>query len=373
MMREGAIASLRRSSDFRRFTRIAAGFWQGPSASTNRALGASLVIIVLLVLLTQIQLNIWNRDFFNALERRDGAALLHQIMVFLPLALASIVLAILGVWARMAAQRRWREWLSRHLIALWLADGRYRQLALRINDHQNPEYRIAEDARVATDAPIDFAFGLFTSALTALTFIGVLWTVGGDLETEVMGHRVWLPGYLVIAAFAYATLTTVGMLVFGRHLVAVCEDKNQAEAELRQAATRLRENALREDAADNKTALRAALDQVIARWRQLCWQLMQTTLVMHGNTLLAPVAALALCAPKFLDGGMSLGEVAQAAAAFVTVQGAFNWLVDNYPRLADWASSANRVGSLLDLLETAEREAPAPANGNSANGRAPRL
>ena len=47
---------------------------------------------------------------------------------------------------------------------------------------------------------------------------------------------------------------------------------------------------------------------------------------------------------------MSLGEVTQAAAAFVTVQAAFNWLVDNYPRLADWTSSANRVGSLIASL-----------------------
>jgi len=34
---------------------------------------------------------------------------------------------------------------------------------------------------------------------------------------------------------------------------------------------------------------------------------------------------------------MSLGELTQAAAAFVTVQGAFNWLVDNFQRLADLA------------------------------------
>jgi hypothetical protein len=53
------------------------------------------------------------------------------------------------------------------------------------------------------------------------------------------------------------------------------------------------------------------------------------------NFLLAPVSAWALCSPKFLAGTMSLGELTQAAAAFVAVQSAFNWLVDNYPRLAD--------------------------------------
>src|SRR4029453_3281575 len=44
--------------------------------------------------------------------------------------------------------------------------------------------------------------------------------------------------------------------------------------------------------------------------------------------------------------------------AFTIVQGAFNWLVDNYPRLADWTASARRAASLmvsLDALERAEQ------------------
>src|SRR5207247_6863559 len=65
-----------------------------------------------------------------------------------------------------------------------------------------------------------------------------------------------------------------------------------------------------------------------------------------------------LSSPKFLDGTMTLGEVMQAASAFVFVQAAFSWLVDNYPRLADWAASAQRVASLLyslDSLQEAEQ------------------
>jgi putative ATP-binding cassette transporter len=48
----------------------------------------------------------------------------------------------------------------------------------------------------------------------------------------------------------------------------------------------------------------------------------------------------------------------QAASAFTIVQSAFNWLVDNYPRLADWTASACRASSLmvsLDALEHAEK------------------
>jgi vitamin B12/bleomycin/antimicrobial peptide transport system ATP-binding/permease protein len=42
--------------------------------------------------------------------------------------------------------------------------------------------------------------------------------------------------------------------------------------------------------------------------------------------------------------------VVQAAAVFVMVQGAFNRFTDNNARLAEWASSADRVASLLLAL-----------------------
>jgi len=86
---------------------------------------------------------------------------------------------------------------------------------------------------------------------------------------------------------------------------------------------------------------------------------MRTTCVSQSSQLLAPVIPLILSAPKFLAGTMSLGEVMQAASAFVFVQTAFSWLVDNYPRIADWSASGRRVASLLvsiDSLREAEGE-----------------
>ena len=44
----------------------------------------------------------------KALERKDGPELWQQALVFAPLAAASTMLAIFGVWSRMTAQRKWR-------------------------------------------------------------------------------------------------------------------------------------------------------------------------------------------------------------------------------------------------------------------------
>ena len=78
---------------------------------------------------------------------------------------------------------------------------------------------------------------------------------------------------------------------------------------------------------------------------------MRTMFVSHGNFIIASVIPVILCAPKYLAGKMTLGQVMQATAAFIQVQYAFNWIVDNYPRLAELAASARRVADLMVSLD----------------------
>jgi len=105
-------------------------------------------------------------------------------------------------------QRLWRAWLNRRLLDRWLANSRYYQLNLVKGDHANPEYRLAEDLRLATEAPIDFAVGVISAFLSAVTFILVLWTIGGTLSFSVAGAIITIPGFLVIAAVIYAVLAS---------------------------------------------------------------------------------------------------------------------------------------------------------------------
>jgi vitamin B12/bleomycin/antimicrobial peptide transport system ATP-binding/permease protein len=331
-----------------RFWVTAQGFWKRPTAWCLIVL---LVIGVGLQVLVQYRLNFWNRDFFNALEARNGEQIWYQARLLLLLAAASIALAVTAVWGRMTFQWLWRDWLTRRLIAHWLEGQRYRQVGFVNGERQNAEYRITEDARVATDAPIDLMVGLLTSLLVAGTFVLVLWEVGGGLYVRVWDTGFAIPGYLVIASVVYAMGTTFGMMVMGRHMVHVIERKNQAEADFKYVVARVNTRATPEPHPEDPAILARAQESVIGQWRRLCGQHMRTTFVSHGNTLLAPIIGLILCAPNYVMGIVSLGQVTQAAAAFVAVQGAFNWLVDNYPRLAEWMSSAYRVGVLFDSFD----------------------
>ncbi len=348
--------------EWSRFWESASGFWRRGRAWPFWLLSASLVAVVVLQLYVQFRFNYWNRDFFDALESRDPGRLRSQAWLLLPLCGVSVVLAVGSVWGRMTVQRKWREWLTTKVIDYWADNDRYARLAAVQSEQQIPEYRIAEDVRIATDAPIDFALGLVSSLLTAMIFIQVLWSVGGDVTFSLLGYPLWIPGYLVISVAVYSGVVTIAMILVGSPLTRIVQIKNQTEAELISAAHLLRDIGEGVTPKTREPEVRSnlwqALKSTMEQWRRLCWQLMRTTLVSQANSLLAPVIGLVLCAPKFLAGAMTLGELTQAAAAFTLVQGSFNWLVDNYSRIADWVSSLERVGGLLLSLDKLNHVTP---------------
>jgi putative ATP-binding cassette transporter len=345
----------------RRFWESAAGFWGKRGTRLSWVLSGILLLIILLNLATSYGMNVWTRGIFDALQKRDSETILFLSMVYLPLLAASVTFSVLQVYARMTTQRRWREWLNNQLVNRWFKNGRYYQLNLARGAPRNPEYRVADDIRIATESPVDFVTGMITAVLSAATFIVVLWTIGGALTVHLGRMAVTIPGFLVVAAVIYAVAASGSMVFIGRRFIAVSENKNQAEAEYRYVLTRLRENgesiALLQGEDEERNGVDKSLKVVLRAWRDICIQTMRTTVVSQTSGYIAPVLPIILCAPKFLDGSMTLGEVMQAASAFAIVQSALNWLVDNYPRLADWAASARRVASLelaLDALERAE-------------------
>ncbi|HEX7792654.1 MAG TPA: ABC transporter ATP-binding protein/permease [Afipia sp.] len=350
---------IRRDYMLTRFWISARGFWASGGDRLAWVLSFGLLALIVLQISFQYGINVWNRSIFDAIEKKDATKVFYLTGVFFPLAIGSIVLGVTQVFARMSIQRRWRAWLTNSVVSRWLTNGRYYQLNLVGGDHQNPEYRIAEDLRVATDAPVDFAAGVTQAFLSATTFIVVLWTIGGALTFTVGGSTITIPGFLVIAAVLYAAVASGSMVVIGRNFVSVSESKNQAEAEYRYALTRVRENgesiALLGGEEEERSGIDKSFTKVLRQWAKLCGQHMRTTIVSQGSNLIAPVIPILLCAPKFLDGSMTLGQVMQAASAFTIVQTAFGWLVDNYPRLAEWNAGARRIASLMMSLDGLER------------------
>ena len=136
------------------------GYWGKNGGRLAWLFSIGLLILIVANVGFQYGINVWNRAIFDAIEKRDSATMYYLAAVFFPLAIGSVLLGVAQVFARMGIQRRWRAWLTSSVMTRWLANGRYYQLNLVGGDHKNPEYRIAEDLRIATDSPVDFVAGV---------------------------------------------------------------------------------------------------------------------------------------------------------------------------------------------------------------------
>ena len=332
------------------YRRLAGGFWRGPTRFVAWFHTLGLAGLILANIAVQFGLNAWSRNFFNALDRHDSALVFDQMLLFLGLAVLSTLVSVTAQVSRMRLQLHWRGWLTEQLTSQWLAEQRFYRLSVSAPDLDSPEFRIAEDARVATGPVVDFAFGIANAALMAAVFLSILWQAAGAVSIG----GVAVPGYMVLAAILYSGLMNGLTVVFGRPLIARIGEKNSAEAHLRHDLARVRENAetiamTRGEAEEGQT-LQSSLGAVTLAWRLVISRLARMTLMTNINVVVAPVLPLLLAAPNYLNASITLGGLIQTAAAFVQVQVALNWLVDNYAGIAEWLASTGRVVGLWAAL-----------------------
>jgi putative ATP-binding cassette transporter len=340
-------ANLRPARDFARLSR---GFWSSEHAFRAWLLSFGVLGLVIADLLIQVGINRWNGLFFDALERKDTTTVLYGVQLILALALAAAASGAAFVQCKMRLQVAWRQWLTQRLIGRWLSDRRFYQLSIAGDPAKNPEYRIADDIRMATEPLVDFVLGLTGSVLSAATFVGILWYIGGSLNLEPYGAAISIPGFMVLGVLAYSLITTMTTWVVGRPLIGCLEAKNASEATFRYELTRVRENAehivLINGDRDERQSLGTTLADVVRRWLAVVRRESRMTWLSNSNLVLMPVVPLLLGAPKYLQGNLTLGELMQIAAAFGQVHLSLNWLANNAVRIAEWLASAHRVMEL---------------------------
>ena len=337
------------------FARLAGAWLTAPDRGRARWLIGGLLLLTAAQVGIQIRMNLWNRDFFNALENRDGAAFNWQIIIFLGLAALSMSVAVYQLYLKQLIQLRWREWLTGHLLEMWLREGRQYQLEMAGNGHDNPDQRIADDVRMTTELAVEFVTGLLSALLMLTAFVGILWTLSGPLHLALMGREVTIPGYMVWAALIYALLGTTLTWLVGRPMVLLNTTRTNNEAEFRFALTRTRESgegiALVRGEADERRSLRDTFTRVASSVQDLMRSQRSLMWLTSAYGALAMIFPTIVASPGYFAGAITLGGLMQIGAAFAQVQISLNWFVDNFPRIAEWRSGIARVANFVDGVE----------------------
>jgi putative ATP-binding cassette transporter len=347
----------------RDFWALARPYWLSEERRSAGLLLAVVVALNLGIVWVNVAINLWQNDFYNALQDRDQDAFMRQLAKFAGLAAAYIVMAVYAIYLRQLLQIRWRRWLTERYLHEWLDGRMYYRLQLTDRGTDNPDQRIAEDLRLFVDLTLTYTLDLMATAVTLVSFTAILWSLSGPLEFAVGDLRVVIPGYLLWVALVYAAGGTWLTHRIGRPLVKLHFDQQRYEADLRYSLVRFRENAegvaLYHGEADEKRNFVARFNEVMFNW----WQIMQRRKKLNGFTYsygqVAIIFPYVVVAPNFFSGAIQLGGLMQTASAFTQVQGALSWFVDVYVRFAEWKATVDRLIGFRGAIERVRAEARA--------------
>jgi putative ATP-binding cassette transporter len=332
---------------------LAGPYWSCERRTKVR--GATLLL--LLLTMTQVGLtvwsNYWHRALFDALEQRSLQGLLLQAAVFALIFILSIAVTALHLIVKRWLQIDWRAWLTEQLVDRWMKDGRHYRLTFCSGDHDNPDQRIAEDIRIATESAIALVHSLVYSLMIMGLFFDILWSVSGAIVLP--GTGVHVPGYMVPLAFLYAALGSAFSWIMSRPLVRATNDLQTAEATFRYGLSLARENseaiALMRGEPLERTCSSARFARIVREWDRQSLAYMGLVSFGTGYGALLPVFPILVAAPQYIHGAMSLGVLMQAAQAFQRLTSALSWPVDNIGEIARCRASADRVLSLHEDMQ----------------------
>jgi putative ATP-binding cassette transporter len=90
-------------------------FMASPHRNKTLLLGIAIIVVVGATAFGQVQLNAWNRPFYDALARKDLGEFLAQLLVFGVIAGGLLVLNVAQAWLNLMTKITLREGLGRAL------------------------------------------------------------------------------------------------------------------------------------------------------------------------------------------------------------------------------------------------------------------
>lgn len=317
---------------------------------------ASIVVVIAMTSGGQILLNRWNQPFYDALQRRDLPAFLHQLVVFAEIAGALLVLNVAQTWLNQRIRLRLREALTLDLIDQWMRPNRAFRVAKAGLIGVNPDQRMQQDAGHLADLTTGLGIGLLQSLILLGSFVGVLWTLSSGFVFHFGDSTLAIPGYMVWAAFLYAGSASWLSWLVGRPLIQQNAEHYAREADLRASMMRANEHidaiALARGEPTEKRRLELDLDMLLDAIKRIYTTQVNLAWVTDTYGWITVVAPILVASPVYFAGDISFGGLMMAVGAFNQVHSSLRWFINNIGGIADWRATLMRVADFrLALLE----------------------
>lgn len=346
----------------REFLRLSLPFWQSENKTEVQRLTAFLFGLTVLQIVIAVLITEWSAELFNALENRSMSGVLTQVGLIILIFIGNIAVTVAHFKIKRTLQLDWRNWLTSKLISQWMSEGRH-YLVTHIQNqdsHNNPDGRIAEDVRIATESAIDLIHSLIFCLLLLGSFGKILWTLSGVVTLDLGFVKLPIYGHLVLLAIIYAASASFLGWLIGRPLTQATDNRQTMEANFRFGLVNARENSLAISLVHGEQTEQIRFynlfGDIIEAWQKQTTAWSHILMFTSGHSVLLMAFPILVSAPRFVLGSITLGGLMQSAQAFQQMTSALSWPVDNMAKIAEWRASVERVLGLVHSLDKLENE-----------------
>ncbi|MEC4747883.1 SbmA/BacA-like family transporter [Methylomicrobium sp. Wu6] len=346
---------------FIEFMKLAGPYWN--SKNTLTIWGETVLLIVLTVMQIELAVYItqWNAALFDAIEQRSMAGVKTQVGVLTLIFIGSIAVTTAHLIVKRRLLIGWRTWLTEKVISKWIHQGRHYQITfLSENDHDNPDGRIAEDIRIATEDAVALSHSLFYCLLLLASFTQILWGISGRVEFQFGSVSVPVMGYLIWISISYTICASILGWWMGKSMTSATHTRQTKEANFRHDLIDIQKNsqaiALIRGETIEKERLLDSFRAVIASYAEetTAWKRIQ--LFTSGYSITSMALPILVASPRYIAGAISLGMLIQSVQAFQHMVSALSWPVDNMTQIAKWRTSVERVLEFMSALDNLEHD-----------------
>jgi vitamin B12/bleomycin/antimicrobial peptide transport system ATP-binding/permease protein len=349
---------------FIEFFQLTKKFWCSNQKLKVRGTTFILAILTIMQMVMAVLLTQWSAGLFNALEQHSMKGLMTQVGMMAILMVTDMALTGSHMVIKRNLQIYWRDWLTEYVSSRWMNAGRHYLISHLPGEHDNPDGRIAEDCRIATESAVVLGGALFYWILVLIGFTQVLWSRSGVVTLDLGFAQIPIYGHLVWIAIIYSALASwLGWLV-SRPITSSTNAKQTAEANFRASLREAHENSQaialihaepyeRHQFHELFRKIRVVWDVQTAAWRNIL--LFSTG---YGDLNLA--FPILISAPRYILGQITLGTLMQSAQAFQQMVNALSWPVNAAGGIAEWRASVERILSLLQVLENVDEDIAKP-------------
>ncbi|MHB8988135.1 MAG: ABC transporter ATP-binding protein/permease [Desulfobulbia bacterium] len=346
------------------FLRLSKLFWRSKQKLKIRGTTFLLALLTIMQMILAVVVTQWSAALFNALEQHSMRGLITQIGVLAIIFVADMAVTGSHLVIKRNLQIYWRDWLTDHVFSRWMRDGRHYLISHLPGEHDNPDGRIAEDCRIASESAVALGHSLFYCILLLIGFSQVLWSHSGVVTLHLGAWQIPIYGHLVWIAIIYTALASWLGWQVSLPLTGATNARQSAEADFRAGLLEAQENSqaialIHADSYERHLLhelfykIRKTWDTQTAAWRNI--QIFST-----GYASLNMAFPLLIAAPRYILGSITLGGMMQAAQAFQQMVGALSWPVGNVGGIAEWRASVERTLSLLKVLDNVGEELAKP-------------